>query len=299
MKKTLQVFVLLANTFIFAQAPEIEWQKALGGTGSDYGKSVRETTDVGYIVVGASPSNNGDVSGNHGGGDVWAVKLDADGVIEWQKCLGGSSGENGNAVRQTSDGGYIIAGDAASSNGDVSGGNGSNDFWAIKLDADGDIEWQNSLGGSIFEWAYDVTQTTDGGYVLAGFTHSNNGDVSGSNGGVDGWVVKLNASGVLQWQKCIGGSSTDELRSVRQTTDGGFILAGRTNSNNGNVSGNNGGYDFWVVKLDDAGDFEWQNSLGGSGNDSGQYVIQSSDGGYMAIGTTPNDFSLNGIIKIT
>jgi len=289
MKKTLQVFVLLANTIMFAQAPDIEWQKALGGTGSDYAESVCQTTDGGYIVVGTSPSNNGDVSGNHGGGDIWAVKLNANGDIDWQKCLGGSSGEEGNAVRQTADGGYIIAGAAASSNGDVSGGNGSNDFWAVKLDADGDIEWQNSLGGSIFEWAEDVVQTTDGGYVLAGYTHSNNGDVVGSNGGVDGWVVKLDALGVLQWQKCVGGSSTDEFRSVRQTTDGGFILSGRTNSNNGNVSGNNGGYDFWVVKLDDAGEFEWQNALGGSGNDNGQYVIQSADGSYMAIGSTPSN----------
>ncbi len=287
MKRILFVLCTLSSTLLLAQAPEIEWQKTFGGSGSEYAKCIRQTTDGGYIVVGTTPSNNGNVSGNHGGDDAWLIKLNASGDLQWQKCLGGSSTENGNAVRQTTDGGYIIAGDAASNNGNVSGGNGSNDFWVVKVNASGELEWQNTFGGSSYDHAYDIEQTSDGGYIAVGSVNSTNGDVTNYNGGMfDGWVVKLSATGELQWQKTFGGSGADQLRSVKQTTDGGYIMAGTTDSNNGIVNDNNGGVDFWVVKIDTSGNLQWQNALGGSNNDNGQAVIQASDGTYMAIGST-------------
>ena len=112
-----------------------------------------------------------------------------------------------------------------------------------------EIQWQKSLGGLRDDKAYSIQQTSDGGYIVAGDTYSNNGDVSGNHGSWDYWVVKLTSSGVIQWQKCLGGSSNDQASSIQQTSDGGFIVAGGTWSNDGDVSGNHGGEDIWIVKL--------------------------------------------------
>ena len=240
MKKLLLFASVAFTIMVRAQVPEIQWTKAFGGTASEYSNDIVQSPDGGYIAVGTTASNNQQVTGNHGGDDVWVVKTDSDGNLQWQKCYGGSSSEEGNSIRNTSDGGYIIAGSAASNNGDVSGGHGTNDFWVLKITAAGAVSWQKCFGGNSFEWAQDIQQTTDGGYIVAGSTHSTVGDVSGNHGGEDAWVVKLDASGNLQWQRCIGGTGTDSSRSVAQTQDGGYILVGLTNSNNGDVSGNHG-----------------------------------------------------------
>ena len=285
MKKIL-LLIVLSTLGVQAQVPQIEWTKALGGTASEYAQDVVQASDGGYVVVGQTASNNQQVSGNHGADDVWVVKLDTSGNLEWQKCYGGSSSEEGNAIRNTSDGGYIIAGAAASSNGDVSGGQGSNDFWVLKISSTGAVQWQKCLGGSAFEWAEDIQQTTDGGYIVAGSTYSNNGDVSGNHGGEDAWVVKLDASGNIQWQRCLGGSATDTTRSLALTQDGGCVLLGITTSNNGDVSGNHGGNDFFVSKLSQAGAVEWTKALGGTGSDIGQSVLQTATGKYIVVGST-------------
>ena len=129
-------------------------------------------------------------------------------------------------------------------------GDGDADFWVVKLSSTGSLQWQKCLGGSRDDSAHSIQQTSDGGYIVAGFTDSNDGDVSGNHGGWDVWVVKLNSTGSLQWQKCLGGSDFDYAYSIQQTSDGGYIVAGGTYSNDGDVSGNHGDMDFWVVKLD-------------------------------------------------
>ncbi|MGB4094684.1 MAG: T9SS type A sorting domain-containing protein, partial [Bacteroidales bacterium] len=145
--------------------------------------------------------------------------------------------------------GYIVAGETWSNDGDVSGNHGNSDYWVVKLNSSGDIEWQKCLGGTNSDWAYSIQQTNDSGFIVAGYTHSNNGDVSGNHGYYDYWVVKLNSSGDIEWQKCIGGTNYEFANSIQQTSDGGFIVAGETLSNNGDVSGNHGYSDAWVVKL--------------------------------------------------
>ncbi len=262
----------------------ITWQKSLGGSGNDEATSIVQTDDGGYIVAGESNSNDGEVSGNHGGYDYWVVKLDASGGISWQKSLGGSSYDSANSIIQTSDGGYIVAGTSSSTDGEVSGNHGGNDYWIVKLDADGGISWQKSLGGSNHERAYSIVQTTDGGYVVAGESSSNDGEVSGNHGGYDYWVVKLDASGGISWQKSLGGSSYDSANSIIQTSDGGYIVAGQAYSNNGNVSGNQGNADYWVVKLDASGGISWQKSLGGTADDFAYSIFQTTDGGYIVAG---------------
>ncbi|MFT3703766.1 MAG: gliding motility-associated C-terminal domain-containing protein [Agriterribacter sp.] len=274
----------------------IQWQRSLGGSGDEYAYSIHQTADGGYIIAGLSGSNDGDVSGNHGGSeDCWIVKLDATGNIQWQKSLGGSADDRAASIQQTTDGGYIIAGISTSNNGDVSGNHGAIDCWIVKLDATGNIQWQKCLGGSNTDKATSVQQTADGGYIIGGNSRSNNGDLTLNHGDYDYWVVKLDAAGILQWQKSLGGSGTDLLASIQQTADGGYIVGGNSSSNDGDVTGNHGGSDYWVVKLGATGDIQWQKSLGGSGNELGYSILQSIDGGYVMAGVSrSNDGDVTG-----
>jgi len=242
---------------VSAQSPTIEWQKALGGSSGDYAYSVQQTTDGGYIVAGNTGSNNGDVSGNNGNADYWVVKLISTGNIEWQKAFGGSSTEFAESIQQTTDGGYIVAGYSFSDDGDVFGNNGSDDYWIIKLNSVGDTLWTKTLGGTSRDWANSIQQTTDGGYIIAGWTQSNDMDVAGNKGGADYWIVKLDSVGTIEWQKALGGTADEQAQAVLQTTDGGYIIAGFTDSNNGDVSGNNGLNDYWIVKLSSTSAIEY------------------------------------------
>ena len=226
-----------------------EWIKSLGGSNHDYGRSIQQTSDGGYIAAGYTYSNDGDVSGNHGSTDYWVVKLASDGIIQWQKCLGGSSSDQANSIKQTADGGYIVAGSSSSNDGDVSLNQGSNDFWVVKLNSEGAPQWQRCLGGSSYDVANEIQLTADGGYVVIGSAHSSDGEASYNHGSSDYLVVKLASNGATQWQKCLGGSNEDYGQSIQQTADGGYITAGYTYSNNGDVSGNHGYYDFWVAKI--------------------------------------------------
>lgn len=262
----------------------LQWQKSLGGTGSDAAQAVRQTSDGGYIVAGYSNSNNGDVTGNHGNFDYWVIKLDSAGVLQWQKSLGGSGEDRAYAIQQTSDGGYIVGGSAASTNGDVTGNHGIADYWIVKLDAAGALQWQKSFGGSAIDEAHTIQQTRDGGYIVAGRSESFGGDVTGNHGTSDCWVIKLDGGGVLQWQKTFGGSNFDAAASIQQTNDGGYIMSGRTLSADGDISGNHGSYDCWVVKMNDIGALQWQKSLGGTKEEFANTIQQTSDGGYIVAG---------------
>ncbi len=273
----------------------VEWKKCLGGLLNDSAYSIQQTKDDGYIVAGATLSNDGDVSSNHGGLDAWVIKLDKIGRVQWKKCLGGLLNDSIYTVQQTSDGGYILAGDTRSSDGDVSGNHGRIDAWVVKLSELGAIQWQKCLGGSSDDGAIGISQTTDGGYIVAGDTRSNDGGVSGYHGGSgDIWVVKLDKLGVMQWQKCYGSSGSDKIwiiqqRSIQQTIDRGYILIGTTWSNDGDFSDNHGGGDFWVAKLDRYGAPQWHKCLGGSDNEWGGSIQQTTDGGYLVAGIAKSD----------
>jgi len=277
-----------------SQAGSVSWQRCLGGSERDCAHSVRQTSDGGYIVAGESGSNDGDVSGRHGGSDAWIVKLDADGALSWQRCLGGSSRDQAESIQQTSDGGYIFAGYTWSNDGDVSGSHSPinyPDAWVVKLDADGKLVWQRCLGGTLDDFAYSIQQTSDGGYIVAGYTMSSKGDVSDKHGGYDVWVVKLDTDGMIAWQKCLGGVSNDLAYSIQQTSDGGYIIAGYTGSkstasDDGDVSGSHGGDDAWVVKLDTDGALIWQRCIGGVSGDYAECVQQTADNGYIVAGRT-------------
>ncbi|MDO8367169.1 MAG: T9SS type A sorting domain-containing protein, partial [Saprospiraceae bacterium] len=253
--------------------------------------------DGGYILGGSSSSS---ISGDKtesclGQDDYWVVKLDASGAIQWQNTIGGNSTDYIYALQQTADGGYILGG---SSNSTVSGDKtenclGETDYWVIKLDATGAIQWQNTIGGNHADFLYAIHQTADGGYILGGTSSSGiSGDKTENSLGVDDfWVVKLDASGTIQWQNTIGGTDSDYLLSLQQTFDGGYILGGWSFSNiSGDKTENSLGVnDFWVVKLDGVGNIQWQNTIGGDSHDGLSALQQTADGGYILGGSSNSD----------
>ena len=275
-----------------AQAPAIQWQKCIGGSASEQGFSIQLCSDGGYILAGSSQSIDSNIIGNHGASDYLIVKLDSIGTTQWQKCLGGSGFDVAQSIQQCSDGGYIVAGDSYSYDGDITNNHsyGYDDYWVVKLDTSGTIQWQKSLGGSFNDYAYSIQQCTDGGYIVAGSSNSVNGDVTTHHNDSttsDYWIVKLDAAGEIQWQKSFGGSDNDEALSIQQCNDGGYIVAGFSQSTDGDVTGNHGGHgDFWILKLDATGTLIWQKCLGGSLGDVAFSIQQCSDGGYIAAGYT-------------
>ncbi|HRI79448.1 MAG TPA: MopE-related protein [Cyclobacteriaceae bacterium] len=282
------------NTEIVPRSPLIAWEKSFGGTGNDNPQCILQTSDGGFVIAGSTYSADGEVTGNHGSWDCWIVKLDTASNMQWQKCLGGSNPDYANSILQTTDGGFIVAGAVLSNDGDVTVNNGGYDYWVVKLDSNGAIEWQKSYGGVKDDMAYSISQTQDGGFILGGYSSSNNGDVSGNHGSEDYWIVKLSHIGDLEWQRSLGGTTTDKLYSVQETTDGGFIAGGYSRSYNGDVSGNHGQSDFWIVKLGNTGSLIWEQSLGGDDDDEAYSIMQTNDGGYIVGG---NSRSNNGDVS--
>lgn len=282
----------------YSQNPIIVWQNTPGGSSAESAGFSCLTSDGGYAIVGSSSSADGDVTFNNGLYDIWVAKLNVYGGLTWQHSYGGSQEESCQSIRQTADGGFILAGATYSNDGDITINHGGQDFWILKIDSSGAMEWQKSYGGSDNDWALDVAIATDGGYVIAGQTESNDGDVSGNHGSQDFWIIKLNVDGSLSWQKCFGGSAYDIAQSVKNTSDGGYIIAGRTASNNGDVSGNHSvafNPDVWLLKIDSAGNLQWQKCRGGSYSDQGFDAKQTTDGGYVVAGkTSSNDQDVTG-----
>lgn len=269
----------------------LQWQKSLGGTANDYATSIIQIADGGYVVAGITNSNNGDVTGNHGYSDGWGLKVNSDaGVTFWKKTFGGTNHDVISKIIPTTDGGYIFAGNSTSNNGDVPGNNGSVDYWIVKINSDGNVQWKKNLGGTGDDRASSIVQTSDGGYVVAGYAENNNGDVTGNHGGKDYWILKLNTDGgVIFWKKSLGGLYQELPASMVKTSDGGFILAGLTSSNDGDVSGSHGGDEYWIVKVNSTGDLQWQKALGGSSADIGSSIIQTADGGYLVVGSSASN----------
>ena len=275
----------------------LQWQKSLGGTGKDIAYSVIQTSDKYYLVAGFTNSTDGDITVYHGGAsDYWVVKLDTLGNIIWQKTFGGLGEDGAQSIKETTNGNYVVAG-WSSSNGDTLGDHDF-DYWVVKLDTAGNVKWQKLYGGSGDDTPYSIATTNDGGYVVAGYSQSNDGDVTGHHGALnanDYWVIKIDSLGVLQWQKSIGGSARDNANDVIQTNDKGYMVAGFANSNNGDVSSNYGGTDYWLVKLDSVGNIKWQKNYGGTSNDQATAIRQLANGNYILAGVSySNDKDVTG-----
>ena len=235
-----------------------EW--TYGGTNDDFGYSVQQTTDGGYIISGGTSS-----FGN-GSYDVYLIKTDSSGNEIWTKTYGGTYTDAGFSVQQTTDGGYIITGHTSSF------GNGFEDVYLIKTDGNGVEQWTNTFGGTNDDMGYSVQQTTDGGYIITGYTSSFGNEFN------DVYLIKTDGNGIEQWTKTYGWTS-DQGLSVQQTTDGGYIISGWTENININ-------YDIYLVKTDGSGDEQWTNTFGGTDDDLSYSVNQTIDGGYIIVGET-------------
>ena len=238
------------------------WARTFGGSDADFGESVWPTADSGSLVAVESYSFGA------GSADVYLVKANANGDTLWTRTIGGTNFDCARSVQQTPDGGYVAAGFTSSF------GAGSDDVYLIKTDAHGDTLWTRTFGGADGDRGFSVAPTTDGGYVVAGYTHSYGAGYS------DVYLLKTDASGNLSWTKTFGGEGYDEGNSVQQTTDGGYIIAGHTTSF-GAVNG-----DVYLIKTDDAGDTMWTRTFGGEGGEVGYSVQQTADGGYVIAGIT-------------
>lgn len=270
----------------------LEWQKCLGGSEEDVLFDCLSNEDGGYILCGESKSSDGDLTINYGEYDLWMLEVDSAGTIIWQKSIGGSDNDGGSKIIHSKNGGYIICGATWSQtiNGTPTGVQGYNDYWILETDSIGNIIWQKLYGGTYQDHAWDIMYTSDGGLICCGSTGSQDGDVSGSHGGHDGWILKMDSVGNIIWKKCYGGSLWDTFRDIEQCEDGGFIVAGETTSYDGDVSGNHGEYDVWLVKIDSLGNIERQKCFGGSGIEGDGKILQTTDGEQMLYtSTTSND----------
>ena len=273
------VITMIVTSFTaFAQAPAIDWQKSMGGTKEDKAISTKQTPDGGYIVAGLTRSSDGDVFVNHGKNDFWVVKQDAQGNIQWSNSFGGSQNDEAYFISLTSDDAYIVAGLSYSDDGDATVNHGDADYWIVKIDAIGNLQWQKSFGGSGFDKANCIEQTSGGGYIIAGYSTSVDGDVTGNHGKRDFWVVKITDAGDMEWQKTLGGSYNEKAYSIKETPDGGYVVFGFSGSNDGDVTNNHGGFDYWLTKINSSGNLEWQKTYGGTQSDIGAVLALDADG---------------------
>ena len=338
--------LVLITISLYAQDPNILWQRTLGGSAEEYLSSIIKTSDGGFIVGGRSDSDiSGDkLENSRGGNDYWVLKADSNGIIEWQKTLGGNEDDRLNSIFQTSDGGYILAGLSASGiSGDkTEASKGGSDYWIIKLNASGNIEWQKTLGGDGGDNATDILQTLDGGYLVIGnSTSSISGDRTIYNSDMqDVWILKLNSTGNINWQKAFslvdytysagldftadggyiigffhseqnlygawkidslgnrlwekwyGGGPITFMTDIKQTNDSGYILTGFSDSEAGGIkSEDSQSFDYWIIKVDQDGEVEWENTIGGAFGEGCYTTLQSSEGGYFVTGYSDSPIS--------
>jgi Secretion system C-terminal sorting domain/Domain of unknown function (DUF5122) beta-propeller len=239
-----------------------QWNRTIGGANEDVALAIVQTTDGGYAAAGYTYSFGA------GDRDFYIVKLDASGNLQWNRTVGGTNYDYGETIIQTTDSGCAVAGFT------YSFGAGSGDFYIVKLDASGNLQWNRNIGGTDADYCLSVIQTTDGGYAMAGQVNSFG---AGSN---DFYIVKLDAGGMLQWTRAVGGAYLDYGESVMQTTDGGYAVGGLT------YSFGAGDQDLYLVKLDAAGNFQWNKAVGGTNTDYAESIVQATDGGYVGAGHT-------------
>lgn len=243
----------------------IIWNKTYGGTGPEELTAMCQTNGGGYALAGRITISIGDPFYNTA--DVWLVKTDASGNMQWNQTYGGTGDDLCNSVVQARDGGYALAGVT------MPFGGGRSDFWLVKTDGSGNVLWNKTYGGTGNAWSYSMIETGDGGFALAGCT-----DSFGA-GDLDGWVVKTDAYGNIVWNKTYGGTGTDGVDQLIRTVEGGYAMVGTTPSSGLPQSE-------WLVKTDASGNMEWNRTYEGMGTNYWASLIQTGDGGFALAGVT-------------
>ncbi len=269
------------------------WEKAYGGSNTDFAKGIVRGDDGYYYFVGDVFSNDGDIqSGNHGNYDVWVVKINGEGDILWERCYGGSGMEESPMIKLLNDGNLLVSSNSASSDGDLPAHYGVFDSWLLKISPDGEILQNEVFGNSMMNYIMDIVETVDGGYFFLSGTSLVGGMVEGTyHGGVaDVWAVKLDSNMDIEWQGLYGGGETDYGTGGLHELSDGYIFLASTKSYDGDVSGFHGGFeDIWAVRIDLEGEIVWQRCLGGSESESAIELQQTEDGGFVVFGITSSD----------
>jgi len=299
--QTILVLFLILESALSLYAQEILWEKSYGGIHSEYLMDAQSTADYGFILAGSSLSGKtgNKKQENNNNLDYWIWKMDERGNLDWQKSFGGMGADFLLCIKNTTDGGFILAGTSTSmKSGDKKDDSfGEEDFWIIKLNAKGDEEWQKTIGGFGQDILKVIHQTKDGGYIVGGSSESAiSGLKTGPHfGSMDYWILKLNSSGFIEWQKTYGGQFRDQLETIIPTQDEGYIVGGWSNSP---ISGNKnenclGQGDYWILKLDKNGEIEWQKTFGGEEDDHLYVLLECKNGGYLAAGNSQSHTSGN------
>jgi len=277
-----------------AQGNEI-WCQNFGYPGSDQAQNIIETREgdlmvTGFFDVSASGGQGNDDRENagtlHGVGEYWGIKLDADGQFFWKRYFGGSNNDRSYNVMQTNDGGFVLIGSSESDDFDITDSKGSYDYWAVKLSAEGDLEWTRSFGGSEIDIAYDIATTLDGNFLIVGDARSNDQDVSTNFGNADIWLVEIDPQGNLIWEKSLGGSMFDSAKDLLPMYDNLYCVTGSSRSNDVDVTTNNGENDAWTVVVDAQGTIIFEVAIGGSSLDFSEGAAQGVDGALLIVGNT-------------
>ncbi len=273
----------------------LQWNKTYGGSKDDRGQSLAQTIDGGYALTGYAMSDDGDGSLNNGFHDNWVLKVDGQGELVWEKSFGFSGHDHSYDIITTEDQGFFFTGflditsARADGNTEKNGSltrHGVGEFWGTKIDENGELQWRGYFGGTNNDRSHAVVQAEDGGFVMAGFTESEDFDISNAQGSYDFWIVKVDGNGNLLWERSFGGSGIEISYDIAKTLDGSYVITGNTFSADGDVSKSNGESDFWLVKVNDTGSIVWEQTYGGSGFDAAQAVIASKDEGYFVVGNS-------------
>jgi len=273
---------------------EMIWSKALGGSGVDEARDIRLTQDGGCILIGTTNSTDGDVKDNHGKMDIWVVRMSKSGEVLWTKCLGGTGNDKGNSILPVADGGFLVIGESGSKNGDMTMSFGGLDAWVCKLDAQGELIWQRSYGGSRSDVGMAALELDDRSVVVLCASDSWDFDIEKNNGNKDLWLIRIEDLGRKLWSQNYGGEDNEEAHAIIQAADGGFIIAGTTFSEGGDIKENRGNGDLLLVKTDFEGKLEWTRTYGGTEPEGANQIFRTRDQNYIVVGTTQ---SKNGMIK--
>jgi hypothetical protein len=335
MKKVIKLCVLVLLPFV-AFNQSIEWKKCYGGSDEERAYKIIPCSNQEFLIIGQTKSSDGDVSANQGSSDYWLVKIDANGDILWEKTFGGSFYESAYDITGTNDGGFIIAG----KKNYIDGMPTNSDFWIIKINSDGNMVWENTYGGSNFDIPSNIIATDDNGFIVAGVTFSDDGDITGNESNKwAAWIIKINASGTLVWEKtflisdCInfGGiigtpqdgmiftadicESDSDFIIIRLDSEGevvwektyggslndvphaiakgyeyqGYFIVGKTASEDGDIIGNHGSFDFWLLQIDDDGELVNSHCYGGSDPDIPFDISPLGNNELLIAGVTESD----------
>ncbi len=256
-----------------------QWRKDFTENVDAKAQFLLATADGNFLLVGHSFTNTTKYDG-------WIIKLDGAGNRLWTKNYGGSQDDYASSVVRANDGGYVVSGYTRSADGDISRSNGAIDGWAIKIDESGNRLWSKNFGGTKDDYVRTIVRTSDNGYMLAGHTNSTDGDITGSKGSIDEWLIKIDGAGNKQWSKNFGGANDDYANGLVATRDGGYMLSGYTNSTNADVTRNAGDFGGWLIKIDGAGNKLAVSTYGNTFDDFTSSVINTLDGGYLMAGFT-------------